>query len=220
MDYSLLEELKRRLNLSRVSKAALAGIVVVFVMVAALTAGRLIEAAAANDFEMVPSPGAGEQSSQAEERGSHAETVFVHVSGAVVRPGLCEVPKGARVADAIEAAGGLDEDALADSVNLARVVADGEQVHVASQSQQAGEAEAGDAQPGETAGATTAGFPVNINTATQEQLVALPGVGQSTAAKIIADRQANGSFKSVDDLKRVSGIGDKKLESLRELICI
>ena len=218
MDYSLLEDLKCRLNLSRVSKAALAGIAVVLVMVAALTAGRLIEAAAANDFEMVPSS-ASDAAPTPDEFNSRSETIFVHVSGAVANPGLYEVAKGARVADTIQAAGGLTEEAAPDSVNLARVVDDGEQIRVATQVP-SGESGGGVATDAGMQADSAAGMPVNINIATKEQLESLPGVGESTAAKIVADRQANGSFKTIEDLKRVSGIGDKKFESLRDLICV
>lgn len=141
-------------------------------------------------------------------------TVFVHVSGAVVSPGLYELAEGSRVAAAIEAAGGFAEGASVDGVNLARVVADGEQIVVPD----AVAENAASASPGtEAAGASSL---VNINTADADELDALPGVGPSTAEKIIADREANGPFQTPEDLKRVSGIGDKKYAEIEPHICV
>lgn len=144
---------------------------------------------------------------------SVAATVTVHVVGEVRHPGVYELPGGARARDAVEAAGGLLGDAEEAAINLARVVTDGEQIAVPRQ----GEASpAGAAQSGASAGGAPA--KVDLNTATAEQLDALPGVGPATAAKIIADRAANGPFRSVDDLMRVSGIGPAKFESLKDLV--
>ena len=148
----------------------------------------------------------------------------MHVSGEVNSPGLVEVEAGSRVADAVQAAGGFSPDAETGSVNLARVLADGEQVVIARHVDQA-EAQAQAGQATQRAAAPSSGSSgasglVNINTASEAELVSLPGIGEATAAKIVADRQANGMYKTVEDLKRVSGIGDKKFESLAGLICV
>jgi competence protein ComEA len=142
-----------------------------------------------------------------------AATVTVHVVGEVRHPGVYELPGGARARDAVEAAGGLLGDAEEAAINLARVVIDGEQIAVPRQGEASGAAVGG-------AVAVTPGAPakVDLNTATAEQLDALPGVGPATAAKIIADRTTNGPFRSVDDLMRVSGIGPAKFESLKDLV--
>ena len=119
-------------------------------------------------------------------------SVVVDVSGAVEAPGLVTLAVGSRVSDAIEAAGGATADAVLDSLNLARRVADGEQIVVPR---------AGDA---ESAG----GGLINLNQADAGELEQLPGVGPVLAARIVADRDANGPFASVDDLGRVPGVGD------------
>lgn len=141
--------------------------------------------------------------------------IAIHVSGAVLNPGVYELPEGSRANDAIEAAGSASEDAVPDALNLARVLSDGEQIIVPTVEEQERLEEA--AVAGQT---LDAGGKVNINTATVEQLDSLPGVGESTAQKIIADREENGPFGSPEDLKRVSGIGDKKYEDLADLITV
>lgn len=148
--------------------------------------------------------------------GQVAPTIAVHVSGAVAAPGVYELEEGARVADAVEHAGGFLEGAAEHALNLARVLNDGEQVVVPTAEEHAAQQAAVETSGG-TAGV---GGKVNINTASAEQLDTLPGVGESTAQKIIADREANGPFSSPEDLKRVSGIGDKKYAELADLITV
>ena len=148
--------------------------------------------------------------------GSVEKTIFVHVEGAVAAPGLLELSEGSRVYDAIQAAGGFTEDARHDAVNLARVLTDGEQIIVPSTQTDSDS----DAAPATAASAGTAAGKVNINTADAPTLDTLPGIGASTAAKIVADREANGPFKTIEDLKRVSGIGDKKFSQLEGCITV
>jgi len=151
------------------------------------------------------------------------ESVFVHVAGMVRRPGVYELPAGSRVVDALDAAGGIVGDAAPDALNLARIVADGEQVLVPSEKEALKQPLSAGTQGGAVAGGqggTNAQAPIDINTADPGQLDTLPGVGPSTAAKIVAEREANGPFTSVDDLARVSGIGPKRLEQLRNLVCV
>jgi competence protein ComEA len=136
----------------------------------------------------------------------------VHVVGEVGRPGVYELAAGARARDAVAAAGGLLGDAEQGAINLARVVTDGEQIAVPRQ----GEAPIGVAATG--TGVTGAEAKIDLNTASAEQLDSLPGVGPATAAKIISDRTANGPFRNVDDLMRVSGIGPAKFDSLKDLV--
>lgn len=151
-------------------------------------------------------------------------TCFVYVVGAVKHPGVYEVPADSRVNDAVSAAGGFTKKADASAVNLARVVVDGEQITIPEK----GEARAPNAtesvpQLGDAGGQGSASDPngkVNINTATSEELQGLPGIGEATAAKIIASRESEGPFTSTEDLKRVSGIGDKKYAALEELVTI
>lgn len=147
----------------------------------------------------------------------------VHVDGAVASPGVYvvvgELP---RVNDAIVAAGGLAEGADTTGLNLAAAVADGDKVHVPleGEGQPTGVPEpAGSSQASAQGGTKSSGL-VNINKASVEELDALPGVGQSTAQAIVDDRDANGAFASIEDLMRVSGIGEKKFEKLKGKICV
>jgi competence protein ComEA len=139
-----------------------------------------------------------------------AASVFVHVSGAVGSPGLYVLHEGARVVDAVAAAGGFAAGADETSVNLARPVSDGEQLHVPA---------AGDAP--DAGGTAPAGDGrVNLNTADAAALDTLPRIGPAMAARIIEWRDANGRFTSVEDLLSVPGIGDKMLETLRALVTV
>jgi competence protein ComEA len=138
------------------------------------------------------------------------ERVLVHVVGAVRRPGLYELPESSRVADAVKRAGGATAKADVALVNLAAPIADGTQIVVPRRAP-AVRAAAG-AAPSSPPG------PVHLNSATLEQLDALPGVGPVTAQKIIAYREQNGAFRSVDDLDAVPGIGPARLDELRTLV--
>ena len=149
----------------------------------------------------------------------------VHVDGAVGSAGVVELTgTDVRVSDAVDAAGGLAEDADTTSVNLAEPLVDGSKIHIPHEGD-AGET-AGDllvSGQASTSGATGSGSPtvlVNINTATSEQLQTLSGVGEATASAIIEEREQNGPFASPEDLMRVSGIGEKKFAKVRDQICV
>lgn len=142
--------------------------------------------------------------------------LVVAVAGRVRRPGLVRVPAGARVADALEAAGGALPGVDVALLNLARKVTDGELilVGVAPPPPPAG-------QPAAAAGGVPgAGGRVNLNTATLAQLDALPGVGPVLAQRILAHRDQHGGFRSVGDLRQVEGIGDARYEQLKELVTV
>jgi competence protein ComEA len=140
--------------------------------------------------------------------------VVVHVTGAVRRPGLVELPGGSRVDDAVAAAGGATHRADIASVNLARLLVDGEQIVVLRKG-----AVATTGAPGpSTAGSASPGQPVDLNAATLEQLDGLPGVGPVLAQRIIDWRTAHGRFSSVDELTDVSGIGERTLADLKPLV--
>lgn len=138
--------------------------------------------------------------------------IQVHIAGEVKKPGLYKLADGARINDAVEAAGGFTENADKDSLNLAKVVEDGEQIVVSAKG-------GGVAETGASASAQNNGK-VNINTADLTSLQTLSGVGPSTAQKIIDYRTANGKFKTIEDLKKVSGIGDKTFEKFKDKICV
>ena len=212
MDLDTLEKMHSKLSLADLGKPALIGIAILVIMVAVLAGRNLIGTATATEFELSSDASSIEET--ASDGGSHkTETLFVHVSGCVANPGLYELEEGSRLASAIEAAGGFTEDAACDSVNLARRLEDGEMVVVLPMS-------AGSGANEEIPEVKTASTLVNITTASAEELEQLPGIGPSTAQKIVSDRMANGSFKSPDDLKRVTGIGDKKFETISALICV
>lgn len=143
-------------------------------------------------------------------------TLVVHVDGFVANPGVYELADGSRVADAIEAAGGLSDGADTTSLNLAAPLADGEKVHVPEEGE---ELPSGATEGGAGVAQGSVG-PVNINTAGVAELDALPGVGESTALAIIEDRERNGPFTAPEDLMRVSGIGEKKYAKLEGMICV
>jgi competence protein ComEA len=157
-----------------------------------------------------PEPPTGEFSVNADETAneSHEQYLYVHVIGEVVSPGMYQLPIGARLVDAVFAAGGLTEDADNASVNLARELADGEQIIVFSISQE-----------GQSSGTTASGL-VSLNRAGDKELEELPGIGPALAARIIAWREANGGFKSVQDLLKVSGIGENLLSGVIDLVTL
>ncbi|MFD6695980.1 helix-hairpin-helix domain-containing protein [Micromonospora aurantiaca (nom. illeg.)] len=141
--------------------------------------------------------------------------VVVALAGKVRRPGLVRLPAGARVADAIEAAGGALPGVDVALLNPARKVTDGELILVGVT------APPGQAAPGPAAGGSAApAGPVNLNTATLAQLDALPGVGPVLAQRILDHRDRNGGFRSVSDLRQVDGIGDARYEQLKELVTV
>jgi competence protein ComEA len=133
--------------------------------------------------------------------------LVVDVAGAVRRPGVYRLPGGARVADAVARAGGATRHADPTLLNLAAPLADGEQIVIPAR---------GAGAAGTAAGAANA--PVDLNSADAEQLDALPGIGPSTAAKIVAYRQEHGAFHSLAELDGVSGIGPSKLAQLKGLV--
>jgi competence protein ComEA len=146
-------------------------------------------------------------------------TVVVHVAGAVATPGVVTLPAGRRVVDAIDAAGGAAADADLDRLNLAAPLSDGQRIAVARRGQPAPPLDA-------TAAGTTAeggsenGGPVNLNTATQQQLESLPGIGPTLAQAIIDERERSGGFRAVEDLRRVHGIGDARFAQVEALVTV
>ena len=143
-----------------------------------------------------------------------AATVVLSVVGSVARPGLVTRPEGARVADAVAAAGGLRPDADPASVNLAAVVSDGQQVAVGLP----GAAATGGAPGGAAAGSGSG--PVDLNAATATDLDALPGIGPVLAARIVEHRERHGPFRSVEQLDDVPGIGPTTYAELAELVTV
>lgn len=237
MDLTILETLKSKLGFVSLGKPALIGMAALLIMVAVYTGRVIIDTATATEIDL----GAGIQQSQgsndggnqgessssdavqvndgASASGTPDSKVVVYVSGEVNKPGVVELDQGMRVADAVKKAGGLTREADGESINLAQRVEDGQHISIRGHAEEVSPSETNQMPlPGESANAGDE--LVNINTADETLLESLPGIGSSTAHKIVADREENGPFTSTEDLKRVSGIGDKKFEALSELICI
>ncbi len=146
---------------------------------------------------------------------SASGTVTVDVAGKVRRPGVATLPAGSRVVDALRRAGGARGGVDVSGLNLARVLVDGEQILVGRPA-----APSGVAASASTTGPPATGALVNLNTATEEQLDTLPGVGPVTAQKILQWRTAHGAFSAVDELLDIDGIGEKTLADLAPLVTL
>lgn len=154
---------------------------------------------------------------------SAAAVMLVHVVGAVSSPGVVEVPTGARVHDAVDAAGGMALVADPERMNLAAKVADGQRVVVPVVGENPPvmiDGSAGSANVGAATSGPTPESPLDLNSATEAQLDALPGVGPATAAAIVSHRDQHGAFRSVDALADVRGIGPAKLDQIRPLVSV
>ena len=235
-----VDEVRGKLPCGRLSRPVLLGIAC-FAAVIAVLAALGVSSSARGAFEMgnaASSPSAAieetqpvressgsicEEASEGE-NGNETTHALVYVVGAVKEPGVYELETGSRVNDAINAARGFTKKADRTAVNLARTIVDGEQITIPEKGLESASPQAEtDGTTGignvEVAGEPTGGK-VNINSASAEELESLPGIGEATAQKIIASREAEGPFATSEDLKRVSGIGDKKYEAISELVCV
>ncbi|MFF4890333.1 helix-hairpin-helix domain-containing protein [Micromonospora chersina] len=197
---------------------ALAAVAVVVVLVAGVWAWR--SRPQAEPVRAAATVGAPETSAPAPT--ASAGQVVVALAGKVRRPGLVRLPAGARVADAIEAAGGALPGVDVALLNPARKVTDGELILVGVSAPPGQAAPPGPATGGggPAAGAAPGSGPVNLNTATLAQLDALPGVGPVLAQRILDHRDQHGGFRSVSDLRQVDGIGDARYEQLKDLVTV
>lgn len=166
-----------------------------------------------------PRAGAGRAGSEvvAGEGSAGAVTsMMVHVAGLVVEPGVVELPSGARVIDAIEAAGGPTSDADLTPLNLARILNDGEQVLVTSEPVAVRRGTSGGGGPGSTGD----GHLVSLNTADAADLEMLPGIGPALAERILDWRERNGRFSSIDELREISGIGERRFTEIEPQVTL
>lgn len=170
--------------------------------------GQPAAADAASATEPATEPATGQQDTSPD--------LVVHVVGQVATPGIVRLPAGARVVDAIEAAGGALPTADLSTLNLAAEVVDGAQVRVPAPGEGVEPAQTGAATTEDGTGTTTGSGLVDVNRADATRLQDLPGVGPVLAERIVADREDNGPFSSVDDLQRVTGIGPAVLAGLRD----
>ena len=150
------------------------------------------------------------------------ELVIVHVTGEVKKPGVVRVKEGSRVEDIVKAAGGLTENADISNINLAYVVEDGTKIRIPSTDDEKQEEyitqSIGEGIIMQEESNNSRSSIVNINTANETELEELPGIGASIAGRIIEYRNKNGKFKSIEDIKNVTGIGDSKFEKIKESI--
>lgn len=150
------------------------------------------------------------------------ETLFIHIVGEVANPGVYQLGSGSRVLDAVAAAGGFTKKADQASINLVRVISDGEQIFITPKgAAAAGGSNLGSANGlGGNLGGAGGGGKINLNRATAEQLDTLPGIGPTLAARIVDYRNANGTFDFVSDLGKVTGIGFKLLTQITPLVTL
>ena len=232
------DTLQSRLHLGELKPRQLIGLLFLVALLVAIGANSIVSLVAEHGFSvrkdgLSVDEGSGNSPLQAGDEETSAQSfeviseptyIFVHVSGCVGSPGVYALAEGSRVCDAIEAAGGFTQDAVQGYLNEARLLTDGEQLAVPSADDLAqdgaegravwmGESAAGVAASGES-------VRVNINTASVEELATLDGIGEVTARKIVADREKNGAFATIEDIKRVSGIGDKKFDAIADDICV
>lgn len=161
--------------------------------------------------------------------------IVIHVTGAVKNEGIVQIEEGGRIADAVDAANGFSEDADISQINLAYQLEDGQKIYIPSiNDEKIGEEEkvlqkeyvtdeAGDdiiLEDEISNVKSKKDEKININTADQIELEEIPGVGESTAQKIIEYRETNGKFKTIEDIKNVNGIGESKFENMKEKICV
>ncbi len=148
------------------------------------------------------------------------EKIKVHIAGSVVSEGIVELEEGARVADAIDKVGGTTPDANMNQVNLAYKLEDGQKIYIPNQNEEEYKITEGMEGIQTNEDINKNNELININTATQTELELLPGIGPSTATKIIDYREENGEFETIDDIKNVPGIGEAKYETIKNSITV
>nr|WP_276537079.1 helix-hairpin-helix domain-containing protein [Anaerosalibacter massiliensis] len=145
---------------------------------------------------------------------------MVHISGQVFKPGLIELKNGSRVTDAVNKAGGLKDEADLDRINLAKKLIDEEKIYIPKIGEENDMVEDINSSNEDTQENSQNGNDkIDINKATKEELMGLPGIGEVLAGRIIEYRESN-KFKTIEDIKNVSGIGDKKFESIENMIIV
>lgn len=164
-----------------------------------------------------------ENNTNEQEKVNITTKMMVYITGEVKNPGIYELEENSRIKDAIEEAGGLKETADITDINLATILQDEDKITIPSKEETKQEnqsTEKTQSTTSSTSNSTTKNqnTKVNINTATQTELETLPGIGPSIASKIVSYRKENGKFKSIEEIKKVSGIGESKYTNIKELI--
>ena len=164
-----------------------------------------------------------EENKESKETAQENKKIVIYITGAVKKEGIYEISENSRIADSIEIAGGLEENANIENMNLAYVLEDGMKIHIPSINENMNEIQDNTneyitKENGDTQTVKNINEKVNINTATQTELETLPGIGPSIALKIIDYRKENGKFNTIEDIKKVNGIGENKYSKIKELI--
>ena len=164
-----------------------------------------------------------EENKESKETVQENKKIVIYITGAVKKEGIYEISENSRIADSIEIAGGLEENANIENMNLAYVLEDGMKIHIPSINENMNEIQDNTneyitKENGDTQTVKNINEKVNINTATQTELETLPGIGPSIALKIIDYRKENGKFNTIEDIKKVNGIGENKYSKIKELI--
>jgi competence protein ComEA len=219
------DSFKSKLHAGSVKPAVIVGcIAVVIAIVGVVVFGVFSLNSGSAEFEVLNASSSNStQDAQDDDTApSQLTSIYVDVEGAVQTPGVVCLEEGSRVADAIDAAGGLTDQAYITGTNQARSLTDGEQIVIPTIEEHEASLQASVSSSGDvsSASAQSQDGKININTATSAELQTISGIGESKAQKIIDYRNANGNFKSIDELTNVSGIGDKTLESIRDKICV
>lgn len=201
--------LDKEFLLSNKDKIIKAAVVIVLMIIAIFSFA--FKGSGEDSKDMTISEQTASKSSEIPER---IDKIMVDVSGAVKEPKVVELDDGSRVTDAIEAAGGLADDADVTQINRAAFISDGEKIYVPK----IGDDIENDISQGTISKASTSSGKVDLNTATSEELQTINGIGPATAEKILQYRNDVGYFKSIDDIKNVNGIGDKTFENIKEYI--
>lgn len=167
----------------------------------------------------------GEEKEQETKEEISPKEIVVHITGAVQKEGIVRIKEGSRIIDAIEAAGGMTNETNLDMINLAYTVKDGQKIYVPKLSDAERVFKEGEdsniviVDKG-TEKDSNSSTKININTANISQLESISGIGESTANKIIQYREKNGRFKTIEEIKNVSGIGELKYENIKDSICV
>lgn len=171
------------------------------------------------------SEGAGESTKDSEKSVEEKKSVWVYVCGQVFHPGVYELPAGGRIVDALNAAGGMTEQAADIYLNQAKVLEDGQKVYVPSQKEAENHSvpiEGGETEDSGTGGSREAGRTdkINLNTAGKAELMGLSGIGESRAEAIISYRDANGGFKRIEEIKKIEGIKEGIFNKIKDKITV
>ena len=176
-----------------------------------------------------PETGGSEERTETPETGSGGESagtetppqvIWIHVCGEVENPGVFALPEGSRIYEAVELAGGFTGDAAEDYLNLAAVLSDGEQVRIPDREEALRAEEEGMLSRGSRGASGAESSLLNINTATKEQLMTLPGIGEAKASAIILYREEHGEFKTTEDIMKVPGIKQSAFDKIKDSITV